>query len=384
MVLDELVLFLCIILKIEFIGGGKMFDIDNLSLRLNTFRNKLKDLKIDGALITKRENYMYLSGFSGSSANLLITDKKAYLLTDFRYVEQAAKQAPLFEIVQHKSNILDTIYEIVNSEGIKKLGFEDQSVTYCQYKEYSEKLKNTELFSIGSVVDDLRAIKDEQEIEIINKAVEIADKAFEQVLKIIKPGITELDVAAELEYKMKKLGASGASFETIVASGIRSSMPHGIASEKKLELGDTITMDFGAMYNHYCSDMTRTVFLGQPKVEMIEIYKIVLNAQLTSEKGAIKGRTGKEVDKIARDIIYRNGYEGKFGHGLGHGLGLEIHESPRLSVGGDKVLENNMAVTIEPGIYVEGLGGVRIEDTIIIRDDNPRVLTKSAKEIIIL
>ncbi|QNU65531.1 aminopeptidase P family protein [Ruminiclostridium herbifermentans] len=361
-----------------------MFDIDNLSLRLNTFRNKLKDLKIDGALITKRENYMYLSGFSGSSANLLITDKKAYLLTDFRYVEQAAKQAPLFEIVQHKSNILDTIYEIVNSEGIKKLGFEDQSVTYCQYKEYSEKLKNTELFSIGSVVDDLRAIKDEQEIEIINKAVEIADKAFEQVLKIIKPGITELDVAAELEYKMKKLGASGASFETIVASGIRSSMPHGIASEKKLELGDTITMDFGAMYNHYCSDMTRTVFLGQPKVEMIEIYKIVLNAQLTSEKGAIKGRTGKEVDKIARDIIYRNGYEGKFGHGLGHGLGLEIHESPRLSVGGDKVLENNMAVTIEPGIYVEGLGGVRIEDTIIIRDDNPRVLTKSAKEIIIL
>jgi Xaa-Pro aminopeptidase len=361
-----------------------MFDKENLSLRLSTFRNKLKDLKIDGALITKRENYMYLSGFSGSSANLLITDKKAYLLTDFRYVEQAAKQAPLFEIVQHKPNIIDTIYEIVNSEGINKLGFEDQSATYYQYKEYAEKLKNIELFGIGSVVDDLRAIKDEQEIEIINTAVEIADKAFDHVLRIIKPGITELDVAAELEYKMKKLGASGASFETIVASGIRSSMPHGIASEKKLELGDTITMDFGAMYNHYCSDMTRTVFLGQPKEEMMNIYKIVLNAQLKSEKGAIRGRTGKEVDQIARDIIYKNGFEGKFGHGLGHGLGLEIHESPRLSVSGERVLENNMAVTIEPGIYVEGLGGVRIEDTIIIRDDKPRVLTKSSKEIIIL
>ena len=361
-----------------------MFDKGNLSLRLKIFRNKLKDLKIDGALITKRENYMYLSGFSGTSANLLITDKKAYLLTDFRYVEQAAKQAPLFEIVQHKSDILDTIFEIVNSEGIKKLGFEDQSVTFNQYKGYADKMKNTELFSIGSAVDDLRAIKDEQEIEIIDKAVQIADAAFEHVLTMIKPGITELDVAVELEYKMKKLGASGASFETIVASGIRSSMPHGIASEKKLELGDTITMDFGAMYNHYCSDMTRTVFLGQPKEEMLNIYTIVLNAQLTSERGAIRGRTGKEVDKLARDIIYGNGYEGKFGHGLGHGVGLEIHESPRLSIGGERILENNMAVTIEPGIYVEGLGGVRIEDTIIIKDDNPMVLTKSTKEIIIL
>ncbi len=361
-----------------------MFDRENLSKRLNIFRNKMKDLKIDGALITKRENYMYLSGFSGSSANLLITEKKAYLLTDFRYIEQSSKQAPLFEIVQHKPNILDTISEIVNSESINKLGFEEQSVTYYEYKEYTNKMKNTDFFGIGSIVDDQRAIKDEQEIEIINKAVQIADGAFTHVLSMIKPGITELDVAAELEYKMKKLGASGASFETIVASGLRSSMPHGIASEKKLELGDTITMDFGAMYNHYCSDITRTVFLGQPKMEMVNIYNIVLNAQLTSEKGAKSGRTGKEVDKIARDIIYQNGYEGKFGHGLGHGVGLEIHESPRLSMGGDRELENNMAVTIEPGIYVEGLGGVRIEDTIIIQDNNPRVLTKSKKDLIIL
>ena len=361
-----------------------MFDRENLSTRLNTFRSKMKDLKIDGALITKRENYMYLSGFSGSSANLLITNKKAYLLTDFRYIEQSSKQAPLFEIVQHKPNILDTINEIVNSEGIKRLGFEEQSITFYQYTEFTDKMKNTDFFGIGSIVDDQRAIKDEQEIEIINKAVQIADGAFTHVLSIIKPGITELDVAAELEYKMKKLGASGASFETIVASGLRSSMPHGIASEKKLELGDTITMDFGAMYNHYCSDITRTVFLGQPKKEMLDIYNIVLNAQLTSENGAKRGRTGKEVDKIARDIIYQNGYEGKFGHGLGHGVGLEIHESPRLSVGGERVLENNMAVTIEPGIYVEGLGGVRIEDTIIIQNDNPRVLTKSKKDLIIL
>jgi len=361
-----------------------MIDLNILSSRLNTFRSKMKDLKIDCALITKRENYMYLSGFSGTSANLLITDKKAYLLTDFRYIEQSAKQAPLFEIVQHKPDIIDTIYEIVNSEGVKQLGFEDQSTNFASYKSIGDKLKGVELKGIGNVVDNLRSIKDSQEIELINKAVQIADGAFTHALSIIRPGITELDIAAELEYKMKKLGASGASFETIVASGLRSSMPHGIASEKKIELGDTITMDFGAMYGHYCSDITRTVFLGQPDKRMKDIYNIVLDAQLTSEKGAKRGLTGKAVDKIARDIIYGKGYEGKFGHGLGHGVGLEIHESPRLSTGGDTVLENNMAVTIEPGIYVEGLGGVRIEDTIIIHNDDPVVLTKSSKELIIL
>ncbi len=361
-----------------------MVDKQILSNRLNNFRNKLNELGVEGALITKRENYMYLSGFTGTSANLIITADKAYLLTDFRYMEQSARQAPLFEIVQHKPDINDTVSEILSSEALRAFGFEDQAVSYASYAVYGKKFKNTELKGIGAIVDELRSIKDEQEIEIINRAVIAADEAFKHVLPLIRPGITELDVAAELEYKMKKSGASGPSFETIVASGLRSSMPHGVASEKRLELGDTITMDFGALYDHYCSDITRTVFLGQPRKEMVDIYNIVLEAQLTAEKGAVRGRTGKEVDKIARDIIYGKGFEGKFGHGLGHGVGLEIHESPRLSMGGDKVLENRMAVTVEPGIYVEGLGGVRIEDTIIIRDNNPQVLTQSSKELIIL
>ncbi|AEY66439.1 aminopeptidase P family protein [Clostridium sp. BNL1100] len=361
-----------------------MVDKQILSNRLDTFRKELKNLGQDGALITKRENYMYLSGFSGTSANLVITDKKAYLLTDFRYVEQSAKQAPMFEIIQHKTDIKDSILEILNSEGIKKLGFEDESLTYAEYKSFRSKFKDTELEGIGSVIEKLRSIKDSFETDTITKAVEIADGAFNYVLGIIKPGITELDVAAELEYQMKKLGASGASFETIVASGLRSSMPHGVASEKKLEIGDTITMDFGALYNHYCSDITRTVFLGQPDKKMVDIYNIVLEAQLSSERGAVQGKTGKEIDKIARDKIYGKGFEGKFGHGLGHGLGLEIHENPRLSPSGETILKNNMAVTVEPGIYVEGLGGVRIEDTIIIRDDNPLVLTRSKKDLIII
>lgn len=361
-----------------------MIDRQILLNRLTAFRNKMKEMNLEGTLITSRENYMYLSGFTGTSANLIITENKAYLLTDFRYVEQSGKQAPLFEIVQHKPAIIDTIQEILNAEGVKRLGFEDESVSFSTYKGYTDKLQGIELIGIGATVADMRCIKDEYEIAIITKAVEIADEAFSHILTVLKPGITEMDVAAELEYKMKKLGATSSSFESIIASGLRSSMPHGVASEKKLELGDAITMDFGALYQHYCSDMTRTVFLGQPDKKLIEIYNIVLKAQLTSEKGAVRGKTGREVDKIARDIIYGSGYEGKFGHGLGHGLGIEIHENPRLSMGGDRILENNMAVTIEPGIYVEGIGGVRIEDTIIIKDDTPVVLTKSSKELIIL
>ncbi len=361
-----------------------MFNAENLNNRLGGFRTRLAELHLEAALITKRESYMYLSGFTGTSANLLITSKKAYLLTDFRYMEQASSQAPLFEIIQHKPDINDTISELVNSEQVRNLGFEDHAVSFSAGRVLSDRFKAVEFKGMGLTVDEMRSIKDEQEIEIIAKAVKIADDALMQVLPLIKPGITELDVAAELEYKMKKLGAAGPSFETIVASGLRSSMPHGVASDKKLELGDAITIDFGALYNHYCSDITRTVFLGQPDKRLVDIYNIVLEAQLTSERGAIRGRTGREVDRIARDIIYGKGYEGKFGHGLGHGVGLEIHESPRLSMGGDKVLENRMAVTVEPGIYVEGIGGVRIEDTIIIRDDKPQILTQAPKEIIIL
>lgn len=361
-----------------------MFNKNNLQARLDKFRKKLSDLSVDAALILKNENYLYLSGFTGTSAHLLITQSKAYLLTDFRYTEQAAKQAPHFEIIEHKQKVNDTIKEILLSEGVKKLGFEDNNITYSDYRSCSQAFLDINLVGLGDTVEELRSIKDDEEIDIINRAVEIADEAFRHVLGIIRPGITELDIAAELEFKMKKLGASGPSFDTIIASGTRSSMPHGVASDKKLELGDPITMDFGAKYNNYCSDMTRTVFLGQPNSKMLDIYKLVLKAQQDSTCGAAAGSMGKNVDKIARDIIYSNGYEENFGHGLGHGVGLEIHEAPRLSLNADNVLQNNMAVTVEPGIYVKGLGGVRIEDIIIIRDSCPIILTKSPKEIIVI
>lgn len=355
-----------------------------LEERLKKFREVLTKKGLDGALVTKRENYMYLSGFTGTSAFLIITQEHAVLLTDFRYVEQAAAQAPLFKIEKYQGNIISALNEVIKSQGIEKLGFEEGNVTFEKYNEFVTKLGIRKFIPLESAIEKLRAFKDQFELEVIKKAVKIADDAFTHILPYIKPGVTEIEIAAEMEYYMKKAGAISASFETIIASGLRSSMPHGVASDKKIEQGDSITLDFGAYYQHYCSDITRTVFLGQPKEEMKKIYNIVLEAQLKASEGAAAGLFGKDIDLIARDIIYKNGFEKNFGHGLGHSVGLEIHESPRFSPSEDAKIENGMVITVEPGIYVSGLGGVRIEDCILINDDKPVTLTQSTKEMIIL
>ena len=352
--------------------------------RLKALRQKLKDKGMDGALITKRENYIYLSGFTGTFAYLVITQDDAILITDFRYGEQATAQAPLYEVVEYKGSVLVTLSETIRSKEIKSLGFEDNFITYKRYDEISSKINIKKLLPLSDMVEILRMIKDEDELSIIRKAVEMADNAFSHVLKYIKPGVKEIEVAAELEYYMKKQGAKGPSFDTIAASGIRSSLPHGVATDKTIEMGDALTLDFGCIYNDYCSDMTRTVFVGEPQEELKKIYDIVLKAQLTSLEGAKRGCTGKEIDLIARDIISQNGYEKNFGHGLGHGVGIDVHEEPRLSPQGSIKMDNGMVVTVEPGIYVNGLGGVRIEDMIVINDDKPMVLTSSTKEMIIL
>ncbi len=355
-----------------------------IGLRLENLRKKLEDKHIDGMLILKRENYIYLSGFTGSSAVLIITQNSAFLITDFRYTEQAAIEAPEFEIIQYDKSLMETLNEIIKGEGIKRLGFEESYMTYEKYLEYSSKLNGVELVKTNSVVENLRMIKDEEEINIIKKAVDIADKTFSHILGFIKPGVAELDLSAEMEHHMRRLGAKGVSFETIIASGKRSSLPHGVASEKKLEIGDTITFDFGAVYNNYCSDMTRTVFLGKPEEEITKIYNIVLDSQLKAIEGAKSGLKGMEIDKIARDHIASSGYGDCFGHGLGHGVGLEIHEEPRLSRNVETKMENGMVVTVEPGIYIKGLKGVRIEDIIVISDNTPIILTSATKDIIII
>lgn len=352
--------------------------------RVDDFRKSLIQKGLDGALITKRENYIYLSGFTGTYANLLITKDKAILITDFRYVEQANNEAPFYEIVQFQGSVEETLKELLDGNNIKKLGFEEDYMTWKAYNELNSKIKVSKLMPLEGIVELMRAIKDEDEIELIKGAVRLADEAFSHVLKYIKPGVKEIEIASELEYYLKKSGARGTSFDTIVASGERSSLPHGVASSKVIEAGDAVTLDFGAIYEEYCSDMTRTVFVGQPKEELKKIYDIVLKAQKAGIEGAVKGLTGKEVDFTARIIIKDAGYGDSFGHSLGHGVGIEIHEEPRFSPKSTTEIKNGMVVTVEPGIYVSGLGGVRIEDMIVVNDDKAIVLTASTKDMIIL
>ena len=352
--------------------------------RLSKLKNLLSEKHIDAVLVSKRENFMYFSGFNGTSGYLLLSNKEKILLTDSRYLEQARNQAPDFRVIDYKNKLMETLKEVVDELGFKTIGIESKVVSYDDYTKYKKYNFVEEIVCLGNSLDMQRIVKDEEELKLIIEAVGLADRAFSNVLKFIKPGVAEVEVAAEIEYYLKRNGARGPSFDTIVASGKRSSLPHGIASEKKIELGDPIIIDFGAIYKDYCSDMTRTVFVGEPNEEMKKIYKIVQEAQNIAVTKVSKGMTCKEVDLLARGIIEKFGYGERFGHGLGHGVGLEIHEGPTLSPKLESILENNMVITVEPGIYVPELGGVRIEDMAIIHENSPRILTSSSKDLMIL
>ncbi|MCD6323309.1 MAG: aminopeptidase P family protein, partial [Clostridiales bacterium] len=274
--------------------------------------------------------------------------------------------------------------ETINKLGLQNIGFEENDVSYGRFIGWKTKMPTIKFNPLHTETTRIRMIKDFAEIEKLQSVVTLGDAAFSNVLKFIKPGVRENEVAAEIEYYMRKNGASSTSFETIIASGKRSSMPHAHATNKIIEAGDPVTMDFGAIVDGYCSDMTRTVFVGKPEQKMKDIYNTVLEAQEASEAGAFAGKTGQEVDDISRKIIYGAGYEGCYGHGLGHSVGIEVHEEPRFSTKETRVMENGMIMTVEPGIYVENYGGVRIENMIVINDDSPIILTNSTKELIIL
>jgi Xaa-Pro aminopeptidase len=351
-----------------------------LNKRVEGLKKYLKDKELDSAIVYKPENRRYLCGFTGTSGYVIITEDRELFVTDFRYVQQASDQCKGFDIIEHNNE--RTLYDILNELGLKKLGFEDEYVTVSQYNEFMEKLNNIELNPLKDTLNKLRIVKDEDEIKQIKKAAEIADKAFEYICSILRPGITEWEVSLELEGFMKKKGASGTSFESIVASGKRSSLPHGVASKKKIEDGDFVTLDFGCIYNGYCSDMTRTVVIGKATDKQKEIYNTVLEAQEEALKHIKPGIKGCDVDKLARDIIEKKGYGKYFGHGLGHGVGLEVHEGPRLSPLGKDTLKANMVVTDEPGIYLPNFGGVRIEDLIVVTEDGCETLSKSPKHLI--
>jgi Xaa-Pro aminopeptidase len=347
-------------------------------LKLRTFMN---EHGLDCILVNKPENRRYFSGFSGSAGILIISNHSNKLVTDFRYIEQAATQANQFDIMRYNVSPYEILADVVKGLNANIIGFESDFITYNGYQELKKYLPTSELMSVQ--LDSLRMTKDDSEIALIKKAVEIADHAFGKIVPFIKPGMSEQEVAVELEYHMRKLGAEKPAFDTIMASGKRGALPHGRASQKIIEIGDFVTMDFGAVYQGYHSDITRTVCIGKAGEKQRNIYNIVLAAQLAGVQAVVPGKFGKEIDDVSRKIIIDAGFGDFFGHGLGHGLGLNIHEDPRLSPANiHTVLTEKMVVTVEPGIYLPDWGGVRIEDTVLVSADGCQILTASSKELI--
>jgi len=331
-------------------------------------------------LILNPVNVRYMSGFTGGEAELLISQDRAVLFTDFRYIEQAHNETKGYEIVKVTSDFYELIKNILLTGALKSLALEEDYINHKEYKYIEKSLAGFVLTDQNQEIERMRQVKDTNELLIMKKAAQIGDEAFAALLKYIKVGMSENHAKNYLEHTMKELGASGASFETIIASGRRSAMPHGTASEKIIEDGDIVTVDFGCVYQGYCSDMTRTFFIGDCEkrvetAELREIYEIVNSARAAAVGAARAGITGRALDAVARDYIRAHGYGDYFGHGLGHGVGLNIHEMPNANMRNEKPLPVGAVITIEPGIYVEGLGGVRIEDTVIIEKNGCEIIT---------
>lgn len=352
--------------------------------RIDKLRKNLIEKDIEAFLVTKRENVRYLSNFTGTAGKLLITQKDNIFITDFRYLDQAAEQTEGCVIEEISSDFVKGFAELLKRKNIKNLSFESEDLNFKMYQKLKDNLDLDSFMPLESLVENLRLIKDQSEIEKIKKAVEIADQGFDFLIDFIEPGKTEKEVALELEFFMKRKGGEANAFDFIVASGKRGALPHGVASDKKIETGDLVTIDFGTVYQGYHSDMTRTIAVGEPEAKLKNIYELVLSAQQKVIREIKAGMSCFEADKIARDFIAEAGYKENFGHGLGHGLGLEIHEGPRLSYSSDSQLKAGMVVTDEPGIYVSGLGGVRIEDDLVITENGCQVLNSAPKELIIL
>jgi Xaa-Pro aminopeptidase len=356
-----------------------------MQARIERLRRKMADSGVHAFLVSHPVNRRYVTGFTGSSGVALITETDAVLITDFRYVTQVKEQAPHMTLVEHTpASIFETVAEECRKRGVKELAFEENHLTFAQHRALADSLGDISTKPVSRLVEELRMVKDAEELAIIREAARIADRAFEQIIKELRPGIRERDVSLRLEVLMREMGASSSSFDIIVASGKRSALPHGTASEKVLEKGDLVTLDFGACYRGYVSDLTRTVSLGEPDPKGREIYEIVLEAGRRTIDAIRPGMTGREADAVARDYIREKGYGDFFGHGTGHGIGLEVHEGPALSVRGDLVLLPGMVVTVEPGIYLPDFGGVRIEDDVLVTETGVEVLTYSPKELIIL
>ncbi len=353
--------------------------------RFDELRKKLASSGIDAMLITGESNRRYAAGFPSTAGAALITEEGSYFFVDSRYIEAARANIRNAEVkMTDKNNSYEKLINaVLEKTGAKKLGVEEDELSYSAFEAYRNKL-NAELVPAQNVITELRMVKSAEELDKLICAQRISERALEQVLGMIRPGMTERDIAAELTYRMLKEGAETTSFEPIVVAGVKSSMPHGVPGDNVIKDGDFLTMDFGCKYEGYCSDMTRTVAVGHASDEMKEVYHTVLSAQTAAIEAAHAGMKGAELDKIARDVIVKAGYGDCFGHGFGHGVGLDIHEAPTAGPSGQKEMPAGAVISAEPGIYLEGRFGVRIEDVIILRENGCENITRAPKELMIL
>lgn len=352
--------------------------------RLQNLRAKLQQKELPSLLITHPANRRYISGFDGSSGVLLLTEDQGYLITDSRYLEQAREQAPEFAIISwEQDNLAGYIGPLLEENEISLLGFEEKHLSFSAYQNLASALK-VKLIPGGGLVEQLRAVKSPPEIDLLRRGAALLDEGFAYILTFIKPGLTEQQVSLELEYYLRRKGAEGIPFPYIVASGLRGALPHGVATSKVLRTGEMVTIDFGAVWEGYATDMTRTIALGKPDQRQREVYQVVREAQQRAREGLKPELRCCEADALARNPIKKAGLGEHFGHGLGHGVGLEVHELPVLSWRSEELLQPGMVVTVEPGVYIPGWGGIRIEDMVLLGEDGTEQLTDSRRELIVV
>ena len=354
--------------------------------RLSSFRERLVKIPPDAAWIIQPENRRYLSGFKAedaqlneSSGSLLITHKANFLITDSRYETVARKEAPDFEVILFNKGLLEGLPELIESLGIKKLGFEEDHLTWGLHQKLAKKLRTIispiRLSPLKEIVEDMRLIKDNDEIQAMTASAGLMSEILDEVIEGLEPGLTEKSIAWQIEGLARERGAEALAFPSIVASGPNGALPHAVPTSRKLVTGKPIVLDVGLKVDGYCCDMTRTVFLGKPETRFRKIYKIVRQAQLAALQEIRPGVESTYPDSVAREVIKDAGFGEYFGHSLGHGVGLATHERPRLSPQGPVVLKEGMVVTVEPGIYLPGKGGVRLEEMVVIEKNGPRILT---------
>ena len=349
--------------------------------RIARLREKLHQQNLPNFVVTRLSNVRYLCGFSGSTGALLITPRKVRFFSDFRYQNQAAEQVTDAEVIIYKDELIQELKRRpLHLKG--SIGFEAAFMDVAAFDQLQAVFPHLEWIPTTKMVEILASVKEPGEVDKIRRAVRITDAVFAEVLKLVKPGVTELDISAEISYLHKKKGAEADCFPPIVASGPRSALPHGLASDRKIRSGDLVTIDMGGFYQGYASDLTRTVVVGKANAKAREIHKLVLEAQGAAIQAARSGMKARDLDAVARRVILEAGHGEHFGHGLGHGLGLEVHGEPRLSFVSDDVLQTGQVFTIEPGVYIPGFGGVRIEDDVLLTDSGCEVLTRAPRELI--